>query len=419
MASQQIPNLPVATALNGTEQLEAVQAGVSVRVTSSQIAGLNPGPTGPTGPIGMTGPTGPLGPTGPTGPVGNLGPTGPTGLEGVRGPTGPTGAFGGPTGPLGPTGPTGSAGAVGATGSTGPTGPTGPTGGVGPTGPAASPGGSTTQVQYNNAGVLAGAAGITTDGTSLTVSGSTAGNLVRITQTGAGNALVVEDSATPDASPFVVTSDGRVGVGTTVNTNSRLRVADTTDQIVVTTGTNEMTVRASSTEAALYTFQSIPMNFYTANQERMRITGAGNVGIGTSSPGYRLDVSSTGQPARFLSSGADAVARFECTATGGRVYHVGSTGSASGAGNGFSIYDVTGSSLRFLINPSGSVAIGTSSPSAAALLDLTSTTQGFLPPRMTTTQRDAISSPPDGLVLYNSTTSKLQVRAASAWVDLH
>lgn len=45
MAQIQIPNLPVAIALNGTEQLEAVQAGTSVRVTTQQIANLSPTPT--------------------------------------------------------------------------------------------------------------------------------------------------------------------------------------------------------------------------------------------------------------------------------------------------------------------------------------------------------------------------------------
>ena len=45
---------------------------------------------------------------------------------------------------------------------------------------------------------------------SLTVSGSDSGDLVRITQTGSGNALVVEDSANPDSTPFVVDSIGRV-----------------------------------------------------------------------------------------------------------------------------------------------------------------------------------------------------------------
>jgi hypothetical protein len=59
---------------------------------------------------------------------------------------------------------------------------------------------------------------LTTDGTTLTVSGSSAGSLVRITQTGTGagsNALVVEDSANPDSSPFVVNADGRVLSGLT------------------------------------------------------------------------------------------------------------------------------------------------------------------------------------------------------------
>ncbi|HUR31778.1 MAG TPA: hypothetical protein VMZ69_10135, partial [Saprospiraceae bacterium] len=41
----------------------------------------------------------------------------------------------------------------------------------------------------------------------------------------------------------------------------------------------------------------------------------------------------------------------------------------------------------------GSVGIGTSSPAQSAILDLTSTTQAFLPPRMTTLQRDAIAAP--------------------------
>ena len=51
------------------------------------------------------------------------------------------------------------------------------------------------------------------------------------------------------------------------------------------------------------------------------------------------------------------------------------------------------------------VGIGTSSPNAA--LDVTSTTNGFLPPRMTTTQRDAIASPAVGLVIFNTSTNYL------------
>jgi hypothetical protein len=63
--------------------------------------------------------------------------------------------------------------------------------------------------------------------------------------------------------------------------------------------------------------------------------------------------------------------------------------------------------------------MGTASPNSSAKLDISSTTQGVLFPRMTTTQRDLISTPADGLVIYNTTDNKLQVRAAGAWVNLH
>lgn len=71
------------------------------------------------------------------------------------------------------------------------------------------------------------------------------------------------------------------------------------------------------------------------------------------------------------------------------------------------------------IDPAGSIVIGAISPAASALLDLTSTTKGFLPPRMTTTQRDAIASPAAGLVIYNTTTSKHQGYDGTTWNDFY
>jgi hypothetical protein len=55
----------------------------------------------------------------------------------------------------------------------------------------------------------------------------------------------------------------------------------------------------------------------------------------------------------------------------------------------------------------GSVGIGTSTPHPSALVQLSSTTQGFLPPSMTTTQKDAISMPADGLIVFDSTLQQL------------
>lgn len=94
------------------------------------------------------------------------------------------------------------------------------------------------------------------------------------------------------------------------------------------------------------------------------------------------------------------------------------SGLSSSLANNIIIADGAGN-RRINVDASGRVGIGTNTPSTAALLDVTSTTGGVLFPRMTGTQRDAISTPPDGLVIYNTTTNKLQVRAASAWVDLH
>ena len=67
----------------------------------------------------------------------------------------------------------------------------------------------------------------------------------------------------------------------------------------------------------------------------------------------------------------------------------------------------------------GNVAIGTTTQNASSAFEVASTTQGILFPRMTTAQRDLIATPADGLVIYNTSTNKLQVRAGGAWVDLH
>ena len=51
---------------------------------------------------------------------------------------------------------------------------------------------------------------------------------------------------------------------------------------------------------------------------------------------------------------------------------------------------------------SAQVGVGTTTPDASSALDITSTTKGLLIPRMTETQRDAISSPATGLMIYQT-----------------
>jgi hypothetical protein len=53
----------------------------------------------------------------------------------------------------------------------------------------------------------------TVTGASAVFSANSSSNVVRITQTGSGNALLVEDSTNPDATPLVINADGRVIAG--------------------------------------------------------------------------------------------------------------------------------------------------------------------------------------------------------------
>jgi hypothetical protein len=63
----------------------------------------------------------------------------------------------------------------------------------------------------------------------------------------------------------------------------------------------------------------------------------------------------------------------------------------------------------------GNVLIGTTSSAASAILQADSTTKGFLPPRMTTTEKNAIASPASGLVVYDSTLNALNFYNGTTW----
>ena len=76
--------------------------------------------------------------------------------------------------------------------------------------------------------------------------------------------------------------------------------------------------------------------------------------------------------------------------------------------NGTSAFIVRDSASNELarVQSAGNVGIGTNTPAASALLDLTSTSKGFLPPRLTAVQRAAIASPVEGLLVYQTDGTK-------------
>ncbi|MFT3680498.1 MAG: DUF5689 domain-containing protein [Ferruginibacter sp.] len=80
--------------------------------------------------------------------------------------------------------------------------------------------------------------------------------------------------------------------------------------------------------------------------------------------------------------------------------------------------------IALLLGTAGSfaqgVAVGTGNtvPDASAMLEVNSTAKGFLLPRMTTAQRDAITNPATGLVIYNTTTGCLNYWRQTAWWEV-
>lgn len=298
-----------------------------------------------------------------SGTPGTPGPQGPIGLTGAQGIQGLTGATGtsGPQGPIGLTGTAGSQGIQGlngATGAQGPMGLTGATGSVGATG--------TQGIQG-----LTGAQG---------------------TQGIAGN-------------------NGTNGVGVTSTVDN----GNGTFTINYTDGTNFTTSNLTGAQG---------IQGLTGAQGSIGLTGAtGSVGAtgATGAQGIQGLTGATGSVGATGATGAQGPIGLT-----GATGSVGATGATGLLSNGTSVgntaywdgtqWVVTSNNIY---NNGGNIGINTgATPASSAKLDITSTNSGLLVPRMTTGQRDAISSPAESLVIYNTTTKCFEAwnQGTSAWV---
>jgi hypothetical protein len=163
------------------------------------------------------------------------------------------------------------------------------------------------------------------------------------------------------------------------------------------------------------------IHFTTADTVRMTIDQLGRTGIGTTTPyndltiysdqdnngiTFRTADNSFKQGINFRNSGGYYVWNiFRREAAPGRADLIFANAKKSLLG------DLTD---RVVFKDGGAVGIGTS-PDASAILDVESTDKGFLPPRMTKAERDAITSPADGLIIYNTNTDCLNFYAGGHW----
>ena len=246
--------------------------------------------------------------------------------------------------------------------------------------------GDTTQIDTNI---------VTTSAIVIDTYGTT--NALRVTQRGSGNAILVEDDTNPDSTPFVVTSAGYVGIGTSIPTRSLEIEGDSgvSSDLVIrsvenVSNTNNgpiiafqnkprsgyaingnncgyigargfTTISEISGSDGYFQFASIAfkstgnfdnlsstqgcITFNTvsgggSNSERMRINHDGNVGIGDTTPDSKLSVysSSNTQPAVIITQ--------------------------TGTANALEVYDSALDTSPFIIDGNGNVSVGSLSTMA-------------------------------------------------------
>ena len=187
---------------------------------------------------------------------------------------------------------------------------------------------------------------------------------------------------TSGAEKMRLDTSGNLGIGTTspgakLEVNGTIKLTPTLNgglQINQSGGTQTAYIGPSGFGGfALGTQTADNVILFTNNSERMRIDTSGNVGIGTTSPGYRLDVSGSTRFKTTTNQNLNVITS-QVLSGGTRLDSINDAGSANipleFGGSQFAW--IASGAERMRIDSSGNVGIGTSSPNG--LLDVTSNT---------------------------------------------
>jgi hypothetical protein len=237
-----------------------------------------------------------------------------------------------------------------------------------------------------------------------------------------GSVILGKDATATAANQFVVGSTGtNAGAvnsnGFLIGANSawNVKVNGTDYNIPVATTSALAKLQVVGSGATSSTTSLLVQNSNTSSS--LAVLDNGAVGIGLANPSASLHVKGSGSTSATTSllvqnsAGTEAVKVFDHLRVDVRAeFRV-----LDSAGNNAMIMYGDGFSGTKTLWVAGSLGLtGSPGNNASARLQVDSTTQGFLPPRMTTTQRNAIASPAAGLVVYDTTLAKLCVYT-TAW----
>jgi hypothetical protein len=226
-------------------------------------------------------------------------------------------------------------------------------------------------------------------------------------------------------------ASGNLGIGTSsipaVGSTTVLAVGNSNGgtQAIVQSGSIVYRTSASTSGVDCFNPNASPIQWYTSGFGRMTLDASGNLGLGVtpsawSTPAFQVKNASfnslSGQDLRLYQNlyynGANYIYQTSNPASLFLQYQNSFTWYLASSGTAGNTATLT---QAMTLDNSGNLGIGTTSPSASAILDAQSTTKGVRMPNMTTTQKNAISSPAAGLMVFDTTLSKLCVYSGSAW----